>query len=57
MTWHSIFSAAISLGNALLVAAVIAILVLGYVFQTQDHLSKYKKTGRLRDLLKIFYRY
>jgi hypothetical protein len=57
MNWHSIFSAAIWLGKAVLVVGVVAILVFGYVSQTQKRLSKYKRTGRLMDLLKMFSRY
>ena len=57
MNWHAILSAAISLGKALLVVGVVAVLVFGRVFQTQERVSKYKKTRRLVDLLKIFSRY
>ena len=57
MVWHSFFSAAIFLGKAALVAGIVGVLIFGYVSQTQKRVADYRKTGRLRDLLKILSRY
>ncbi len=57
MSWHSLFTAAIFLGQAALVVGLVGVLIFGYVSQIRNRVAKYKKTGRIWDLLKIFSRY
>jgi hypothetical protein len=57
MNWHSLINAAIFLGKAALVVGLFGVLIFGYASQTQDRVARYKKTGRVWDLLKIFSRY
>ena len=57
MNWHAFFPAAIFLGKAALVAGFVAFLIYCQVSQTKERNATYKKTGRLRDLLKILSRY
>jgi hypothetical protein len=57
MSWHFLFTAAIFLGKAALMVGLVGLLIFGYVSQTQNRVAKYKKTGRIWDLLKIFSRY
>jgi hypothetical protein len=53
MTWHSLLYAAIALGKAILPfgVAVLSILVIA------SRVATYKRTGELKDFLKIFSRY
>jgi hypothetical protein len=53
MSWHW----AIVLGKAVLLFGVVVILIFGYVSRTPGRVSRYKRSGRVRDLLKIFSRY
>jgi hypothetical protein len=57
MNWHSILSAAKLLATAGVLVGVIVIVVFGQAAQTRDRISKYKKSGRFADLLRIFSRY
>jgi hypothetical protein len=57
MNWHPILSAAKLLGTAAAIIGVIVIVIFGGVSQTQRRITKYKKSGRFVDLLKIFSRY
>jgi hypothetical protein len=57
VNWHSILSAAKLLTMALVIVGIIAIVIFGQISQTQQRLSKYKKSRRFVDLLKIFSRY
>jgi hypothetical protein len=57
MNWHSIFATAILVAKAVLVGGVVGMLVMVYVSDTQKRIVKYKKSGRLTDLLRIFSRY
>ena len=57
MIWHSLFIASVFVGKAVLVVGVICLLVFGRVSQTQERIAKYKKTGRIVDLLKILSRW
>lgn len=57
MNWHPILSAAKLLGTAAVIVGIIAIVIFGQTSQTQQRLTKFKKSGRFVDLLKIFSRY
>jgi hypothetical protein len=57
MTWHTILSAAKSLGTAAVIVGVIAIVSFGGASKTKRQIDEYKKSGRVADLLKIFLRY
>lgn len=54
MSWHTLSSAAIFLGKAVLIFGLVCILIFGSVAQTQERIAKYKKSRRIIDLLKIF---
>ncbi len=43
MNWHSLFRAAIFLGNADLVSGIVGALIFGYFSQTQNRVARYKK--------------
>ena len=57
MNWHPILSAAKLLGTAMVIVGVIAIVIFGQASQTRQRITKYKKSGRFVDLIKIFSRY
>ena len=57
MIWHSLFIASVFVGKAVLVFGVICLLIFGRVSQTQERFAKYKKTGRIVDLLKVLSRW
>jgi hypothetical protein len=57
MTWHSLFAAMILIGKVVLLLAIFGVLTIGFLAQTQQRYSKYKKSRRFIDLLKIFSRY
>ena len=54
MNLHSILSAARLLGTAAVIFGIMVIVIFGQISQTRRRLTKYKKSGRFVDLLKIF---
>jgi len=57
MTWHSVCAATTFCGKAALVVGLVGVLIFGQLSETRDPIAKYKKTGRLRGLMKIFSRF
>jgi hypothetical protein len=57
MNWRFILSAAKLFGSAAVIVGIITIVIFGQTSQAQQRLLRYRKSGRLADLLKIFSRY
>jgi hypothetical protein len=57
MNWHLILSTAELVGTAAVIIGIVAIVIFGQISQAKQRLTRYRKSGRLADLLKIFLRY
>ena len=57
MNWHLILSTAELVGTEAVIVGIIVIVIFGQTSQAKQRLTRYRKSGRLADLLKIFLRY